>query len=129
MSPRLAVSQAVVEHQGGDMYHLVVQLENQGFLPTYTSEKALEQKSVKPIEVILDLPDNVTLVSGKQKQEIEHLQGRSSEAFNFFSFFAQPGSYRCLLEWVVKGVANCEIKVTAKAERAGVVKTVITLQE
>ncbi len=129
MSPRLAVSQAVVEHQGGDMYHLVVQLENQGFLPTYTSEKALEQKSVKPIEVILDLPDNVTLVSGKQKQEIEHLQGRASEAFNFFSFFAQPGSYRCHLEWVVKGVANCEIKVTAKAERAGVVKTVITLQE
>jgi hypothetical protein len=87
MSPRLAVSQAVVEHQGGDMYHLVVQLENQGFLPTYTSEKALEQKSVKPIEVILDLPDNVTLVSGKRKQEIEHLQGRASEAFNFFSFF------------------------------------------
>ncbi|ABG52087.1 peptidase M14, carboxypeptidase A [Trichodesmium erythraeum IMS101] len=129
MSPRLAVSQVVVEHQGGDMYHLVVQLENQGFLPTYTSEKALEQKSVKPIEVILNLPGNVTLVSGKQKQEIEHLEGRASEAFNFFSFFTKLGGYRCHLEWVVKGVANSEIKVTAKAERAGVVKTVITLPE
>ena len=129
MSPRLAVSQTVVEYQGGDLYHLVVQLENQGFLPTYTSEKALEQKSVKPIEVMLDLPDGVTLVSGKQKQEIDRLQGRSSEAFSFLHWSTQGVSYRCHLEWVVKGVAGCEIKVTAKAERAGVVKTVITLPE
>ncbi|NEQ38709.1 MAG: carboxypeptidase [Okeania sp. SIO3I5] len=129
MSPRLAVSQTVVEYQGGDLYHLVVQLENQGFLPTYTSEKALEQKSVKPIEVILDLPDRVTLVSGKQKQEIDHLQGRSSEAFRFLNWSTQGVSYRCHLEWVVKGVAGCEIEVTAKAERAGVVRTIITLLE
>ncbi len=129
MSPRLAVSQTVVEHQGGNIYHLVVQLENQGFLPTYTSEKALERKSVKPIEVMLDLPDNVTLVSGKQRQEIDHLQGRSNEAFNFFSFFAQGGNYRCHLEWVVKGFAGCEIQVRARGERAGVVKTVIILPD
>jgi len=129
MSPRLAVSQTVVKYQGGDLYHLVVQLENQGFLPTNTSEKALEQKSVKPIEVILDLPDRVTLVTGKQKQEIDHLQGRSSEAFSFLHWSTQGVSYRCHLEWVIKGVAGCEIEVTAKAERAGVVRTIITLPE
>ncbi|MCL2934265.1 MAG: M14 family metallopeptidase [Trichodesmium sp. MAG_R03] len=129
MSPRLVVSQTVVEHQGGDIYHLIVQLENQGFLPTYTSEKALEQKSVKPIEVMLYLPDHVTLVSGKQKQEVDHLQGRSSEAFNFFGFFTQGVSSRCHLEWVVKGVAGYDIEVRVQAERAGVLKTVITLPQ
>ena len=125
MSPRLAVSQTVVLHQGGDIYQIVVQLENQGFLPTYTSEKALAGKSVRPIEVMLTLPDEVILVSGKQLQEIGHLEGRSNKAF---ASSAQGSDYRCHLEWVVKGFAGSEIQVTARAERAGVVKAVITLQ-
>ncbi len=126
MSPRLAFSQTVVEHQGGDIYHVVVQLENQGFLPTYTSAKALQGKSVRPIEVMLTLPENVTLVSGKELQEVGHLEGRANKAF---SSYAQGSDYRCHVEWVVKGLAGCEILVAARAERAGFVNTVISLPE
>ncbi|RQH24985.1 M14 family metallopeptidase [Okeania hirsuta] len=125
MSPRLAVSQMVVEHQGGDIYLVVVQLENQGFLPTYTSEKAREGKSVRPIEVMLTLPESVMLLSGKQLQEIGHLEGRSNKAF---ANSARGNDYRCHVEWVVKGFAGCEIEITAWGQRAGVVKTVITLK-
>lgn len=124
MSPRLAVSQTVVEPQSNNIYRIVLLLENQGFLPTYTSEKALTGKSVRPIEVMLGLPDNLTLVSGKKLQEIGHLEGRSNKAF---ANSAQGTDYRCYVEWVVKGVAGCEIEITVQSERAGVVKTVIIL--
>jgi hypothetical protein len=87
-------------------------------LPTYTSQKALERQSVRPIEVILSLPEGVTLISGQREQEIEHLEGRSNKVFEPFA----PGTdFRRHLEWVVKGEAGSEIEVTAVAERAGTV--------
>jgi hypothetical protein len=43
----------------------VSQVPNNGFLPTYTSRKALERWVVRPIEVELSLPADVSMVSGK----------------------------------------------------------------
>ncbi|MGK7943882.1 MAG: M14 family metallopeptidase, partial [Microcystaceae cyanobacterium] len=53
MSPRLSLSRSEVVAQGGDIYHVTVQWENVGFLPTYTSQKSLERKMVQPIKVVL----------------------------------------------------------------------------
>lgn len=119
MSPRLVLGRTDVIYQGGDIYHVVVQLENQGFLPTYTSQKALERKAVRPIEVSLSLPSGANLISGKLKQDIKHLQGRSNKVT---TLWAQQGTdYRCHVEWVIKGVSGSEIEITAVAERAGTV--------
>ncbi|MGF1480207.1 MAG: M14 family metallopeptidase [Cyanophyceae cyanobacterium] len=124
MSPRLAVARTSVTHQGGDVYHVVVQLENQGFLPTYTSQKALERQAVRPIEVTLSLPEEATLVSGKPLQEIGHLEGRSNKAL---SSTANGNDYRCHIEWVVKAASGSQVQITAKAERAGTVRQNLTL--
>jgi murein tripeptide amidase MpaA len=124
MSPRLVLACTQVTYQGGDIYHVVVQWENQGFLPTYTSQKALERQSVRPIEVILSLPEEVSLISGQLEQEIEHLEGRSNKVFEPFA----PGTdFRRHLEWVVKGPPGSEIEVTAVAERAGTVSCSLRL--
>jgi murein tripeptide amidase MpaA len=119
MSPRLALARTEVTYQGGDIYHVIVQWENQGFLPTYTSQKALERQSVRPIEVILSLPSEVTLISGQLEQEIEHLEGRANKVFESL---ASGTDYRRHLEWVVKGPSGSEIEITAVAERAGTVR-------
>jgi murein tripeptide amidase MpaA len=124
ISPRLAIARSVVTAQGENIFHIVVQWENQGFLPTYTSQKALERKSVRPIEVVLTLPETVVLVSGLLKQEIPHLEGRSNKAF---ASLASGLDYRRHLEWVVKGPLGTEIQVTAYGERAGTVQTTLTL--
>lgn len=116
MSPRLAISRTTVTHQGGDVYRVVVQLENQGFLPTYTSQKALERKAVRPIEVSISLPEGKTLISGKQTQEIEHLEGRSNKAYRSL---AKGIDYRRHVEWVIKAASGTEIEIVARAERAG----------
>ena len=125
MSPLLAISRTVVTHQGGNIYHIVVQLENQGFLPTYTSQKALERQAVQPIEVTLTLPEEVTLVSGKQKQEIGQLEGRANKASRSL---AEGTDYRTHVEWVIKAASGREIQFTAQAERAGTVRTTIILE-
>ena len=109
----------------GDIYHVVVQWQNQGFLPTYTSQKALERQSVRPIEVILSLPEGVTLISGQLEQEIEHLEGRTNKAFEKL---ASGTDFRRHVEWVVKGFPGSEIEVTAVAERAGTVRCRLRLE-
>ncbi len=119
MSPRLAVARTQVTYQGGDIYHITVQWENQGFLPTYTSQKALEGKVVRPIEVILTLPEGASLISGHLEQEIGHLEGRSNKVFEKM---AQGNDFRRHVEWVVKAKAFSEVEVSAVAERAGTVR-------
>ncbi len=125
MSPRLVVERTEVTYQGGDIYHVVVQWSNQGFLPTYTSRKALERQSVRPIEVILSLPEGVTLISGQLEQEIEHLEGRANKAFEKL---ALGTDFRRHVEWVVKGSSGTAIEVIAVAERAGTVRCRLRLE-
>ena len=124
MSPLLAISRLDLKSEGNGIYHLVLQLENQGFLPTYTSKKALERKIVRPIQVKLNLADEVSLIVGKLEQEIGHLEGRSNKVY---SSLAHGLDYRCTVEWVIKGVSGQEIEIIAIAERAGTVRQKVIL--
>ncbi len=124
MSPLLAISRLDLKSEGNGIYHLVLQLENQGFLPTYTSKKALERKIVRPIQVKLNLADDVSLIVGKLEQEIGHLEGRSNKVY---SSLAHGLDYRCTVEWVIKGVSGQEIEIIAIAERAGTVRQKVIL--
>ena len=129
MSPRLAIAQMKISHQGSDIYHLVIQIENQGFLPTYTSQKTLERKAVRAIEVMLSLPEGVTLISGQREQNIEHLEGRSNKAFSSFVSSGGGIDYRRHLEWVIKGPEKSNFEVMIYSERAGTIRTQICLED
>ncbi|MEB3173615.1 MAG: M14 family metallopeptidase [Cyanobacteriota bacterium] len=124
LSPRLALSQVRLTPQGGDIYHLVVQWENQGFLPTYTSKKALERKAVRPIEVSLSLAPGAKLISGHLHQDLPHLEGRSNK---FYESLADGSDYRRHLEWVIQGPQGAPIQISAYGERCGTVVTSLTL--
>ncbi|MDJ0696776.1 hypothetical protein [Mastigocoleus sp. MO_188.B34] len=119
MSPYVVLGRADVIYQGSDIYYVMIQLENQGFLPTYTGQKALERGAVKPIEVNLSLPSGVSLVSGQLKQNIKHLEGRSNKVTQLWA--KQGTDYRCHVEWVIKGASGSEIEISAVGERSGTV--------
>lgn len=119
------MAHTAVTYQGSDIYHVVVQLENQGFLPTYTSKKSQERSCVKPIEVSLSLPEGGSLIGGQLKQEVGHLEGRSNKAKKNL---AQGSDYRCHVEWVLKANPGSELQITALSKRAGTVSTLLTLQ-
>lgn len=122
ISPRLGIRHLKVESQGSDVFHLVVVVENNGFLPTYTSKKAQEREIVRPLEVELELPEGVTLVSGQRRHELGQLEGRSNKLFGG----GTPTDNLCKAEWVLKGAAGVQVKLTVRSPRAGVVhKTVV----
>jgi len=77
--------------------------------------------------VELSLPAEFTLISGKRKQEIEHLEGRSNKLFNWFTG-SSPTDNRTSLEWVVSGPAVVQVELTVRAQRAGTLRRAISLE-
>ncbi len=126
MAPLLAVRRVDVAPQGGDVYHVTLLLENEGFLPTHTSKKGAERKIVRPIRVELDLPDGASLIMGEADQEVGQLEGRANKAFGGFGM-PSPTDNQRVVEWVVRAPGGSALKVTARAERAGTVRRTIPL--
>src|SRR5579859_557701 len=128
LSPFLTAARTTIEPIGEQVYHITVVLENGGFLPTYTSKKTLERKAVRPLEAELSLPDGAKLISGKARQEMGHLEGRSNKLWNWF-VGSSPTDNRCKLDWVVTGPAGAQLTLTVSSQRAGTLRQEIVLKE
>ncbi|MEN9278875.1 MAG: hypothetical protein Q6K92_10775, partial [Thermostichus sp. DG_1_5_bins_95] len=133
MSPRLALARSQVHPLGKaaggsqSLFRVVVQYENQGFLPTYTSQKALERKAVRPIQVSLNLPQGSTLILGSPKQELGHLEGRANKAYGEVMSSGTGIDYRRKVEWMIQAAEGSSLEIVARAERAGTVRTTVLL--
>jgi hypothetical protein len=101
-------------------------VQNNGFLPTYTSKKALERKCVRPLEVELALPEGSSLVSGQLRQDVGHLEGRSNKIWGRGAGGSLTDNL-CKIEWVLKGPHRSAVDVTVRSQRAGVVRRSIVL--
>jgi murein tripeptide amidase MpaA len=126
-SPRLAIKLVRVEAVAAQTYRLVAVLENTGFLPTYTSAKALEKKAVEPIRVKLNLPDGARLIAGETVQTVGHLEGRSNKLESLFG--APFGDQEKKLEWVIGAPSGTSIGLEAISQRAGTVRQKIELAQ
>jgi len=126
LCPYLSISKLAVSRQSDEVFHILAVIENNGFLPTYTSKRALEQNDVRPIAAELDLPEGVSLVSGERRRELGQLEGRSNKIWVWFSHGA-PTDNRCKVEWVLKGPRGASVQLTVRSQRAGVVRRTITL--
>jgi hypothetical protein len=128
LNPYLSMPRLTLSPLGNGTYHIEAVIQNNGFLPTYTSQKALERQAVRPIEVELSLQAGVTLVSGKQKQQIAHLEGRSNKISILWSS-PSPTDNRTSLEWVVSGPEAAQLELIVRAQRAGTLRSSIVLGE
>lgn len=127
MSPRLTLPVLEVQVLGDKLYKVVAVVENAGFLPTYVSQKALDRKMLRPLTVSLELPESSEIVTGEQKFELKHLEGRSNKLTISPFQRGYESDYRVKVEWVVQGHPGTELTVEAWAERAGRVRKQITL--
>lgn len=125
-SPRLQAKLVKVEKAGSDIFRIVVVLENTGFLPTYTSAKALEKKAVEGIRVKLLVPEGAKLLAGEVIADIGHLEGRSNKVETVFG--APYGDQEKKLEWVVQAQRGTALQMEAVAQRAGTVRITIRLE-
>jgi hypothetical protein len=117
-----------VEGLGETSFLLRLVLQNTGFLPTSVSDKAVERKAVRDVEVELDLPDGARLVAGDVKTEIGQLKGRIDKRSTTWWGNDESTSDLAKLEWVIEAAAGTEIGLTAGNLRAGTIRRRVTLE-
>ena len=103
-------------------------LQNSGWLPTNVTEKAVERKAVRDLEVELDLPDGARLVSGEVRTELGQLKGRVEKRSTTWWANDESTNDLAKLEWVVEAPAGTEIGLEARHPRAGTVRRRVKLQ-
>ncbi len=127
MSPLLRVSEATAEPLGHDLYKLTVTVQNQGFLPTAGSKRAADRGVVRPIEVVLDLPEGAALLIGKARTEIGQLEGRQNKIWASPFVPGYPTDYQRTLEYLVRAPAGASLTVVARSDRAGTHRQAVRL--
>jgi murein tripeptide amidase MpaA len=122
ISPKLAVYAATVEPLGDALYKVRLVVQNTGWLPTYITKKALEKKLVRGVIAEIELPDGATLQLGKPREELGQLEGRAYKPSAANVWNADPTDDRAKVEWVVHAPQGGTVRLTARHERAGVVR-------
>lgn len=128
MLPRLSLHTLEVERlsDSGD-FRIRLIVENSGFMPTYTSEQGRSRQAARPVRVELVLPETVRILSGQEKKELGHLQGRSSRLSVSALYAASPTDNRAWTEWVLRGASGQVVEVHVLSDRAGSLHETVTL--
>jgi len=130
ISPRLVLRETKVTSLGGNSYRIRLVIQNEGWLPTYVTKKALERKLTRGVMAEITLPKGVSLEAGKEREELGELEGRAYKTA-FPDEAEESTTERAKVEWVVrakKGTKGTKIKLLARHERAGTVRTEVVLK-
>ena len=127
VSPLLEVRSLEVEKLASDSFLVRLVLQNSGWLPTSVTEKAVERKIVRPIEVELELPEGARLVGGEMKTEAGQLQGRAQKRSTTWWGNDESTTDLAKLEWVIEAPAGTEVGIEARHQRAGTLRRRVML--
>jgi hypothetical protein len=126
--PRLEVLRAEVRSLGGDTWRVRFAVANAGYLPSYVTKRSLERKTARGTVFNIVLPAGVALISGRERVVGAHLEGHAPKAsLQAFLPTREFTADRAVVEWVVSGPRGAAIALTASADRAGTVRTEVTL--
>jgi len=127
ISPKLVLRETSVTSLSADSFRVRFVVQNEGWLSTYVTKKALEKNTTRGVIAEITLPKGASLESGKEREELGELEGRAY--INSFAGEAtESTSDRVKVEWVVKAKKGTKVKLLAKHDRAGVVKVDVILK-
>ncbi len=126
ISPKLELYDIRTNAVGDGVYKIRMVVHNTGWLPSYVTKKALEKKVVRDLVCEIELPEGAKLVTGKTREEYGQLEGRAYKE-------ALPGGDdvtddRIKIEWIIRAPAGGVVKITARHQRAGTVRTEVLLE-
>jgi murein tripeptide amidase MpaA len=125
ISPQLELYEASATPLGKDTYRILLVVHNTGWLPTYVTKKALEKRVARGVVCEIELPDGAVLETGRPREELGQLEGR---AYKPAAASADDGTDdRAKIEWVIRAPQGGTVQVTARHERAGVVRAELKL--
>jgi murein tripeptide amidase MpaA len=126
--PKLEVLRAEVRALGPDTWRVRFAVANSGYLPAYVTQRARERKTVRGTIFNIHLPEGCTLVTGKERVQAAHLEGHAPKTSQqAFLPNREVTADRAVVEWVVRGPRGAPITLVATADRAGTVRTEVTL--
>ncbi|MDE2147030.1 MAG: carboxypeptidase [Burkholderiales bacterium] len=126
--PRLELLRTEVRALGEDTWRVRFAVANSGWLPAYVTQRARERKVVRGTVFQIHLPPGVSLVSGRERVEAGHLEGHAPKTSQqAFLPNLEVTADRAVVEWVVRGPRGTALALTATADRAGTVRTEVTL--
>jgi len=130
--PRLELLRTEVRALGDDTWRVRLAVCNSGWLPAYVSKRALERKTVRGVIFEIHLPEDasagVTLLGGKERMEGPQLEGHAPKtALQAFVPSREITADRAVGEWVVRAPKGTRLALSARAERAGAVRTEVSL--
>jgi|FLYN01.1.fsa_nt_gi murein tripeptide amidase MpaA len=129
ISPRLELFDVHETALGEQNYHIRLVVQNTGWLPTYVSKKTLDKKIVRGVICEIELPDGASLKTGKQREDIGQLEGRCYTPPTPSPFDTSGETRdRAKVEWVVNAPNGGKVRLIARHERAGVVRTEVELK-
>ena len=128
--PRLALLRAEVRALGADTWRVRLAVANTGYLSAAVTARAKEREVVRGVMFEIELPadGSASLVTGKSRMEGPHLAGHAPQAtqLSFLPTDEITGD-RAVAEWIVRAPHGTRLALSARAERAGVVRTEVTL--
>jgi hypothetical protein len=127
ISPLLEVRSLDVEQLGETSFLVRLVLQNTGWLPTNVTEKAVERKAVRDLEIELDLPEGARLVGGELKTEAGQLKGRVEKRSTTWWANDESTTDLAKAEWVIEAPAGTEIGIEARHQRAGTIRRSVKL--
>jgi hypothetical protein len=126
--PKLEVLRAEVRALGPDTWRVRFAVANSGYLPAYVTRRAIERKTVRGTVFQIHLPAGASLASGLERVLAPNLEGHAPKAsLQAFLPNRELTGDRAVVEWVVRGAVGTRIGLTATADRAGTVRTEVTL--
>ena len=127
-SPKMELVVAEAEALGADTWRVRLVVQNTGWLPSYVSKRALERKIVRGVVAEIALPPGGELLAGKRRVEAGQLEGKAYKhtGVSFWPDYNVTDD-RVKIEWVVRAAAGARIDLVASHERAGTVRTSVTL--
>lgn len=128
ISPRLEIYEASVRCLGDGTYRVLLVVHNTGWLPTYVTQKALDNKLVRGCICEIELPEGATLETGRPREELGQLEGRAYKPSAPTRRQGDATKDRAKVEWVVRAPGGGTVKLLARHERAGVVRSEVNLQ-
>ncbi len=122
--PRLQV-ETRCQDLGNHLYRVELVIDNAGWLPTYGSQKALNQRVVPGIKVLLTWPG--PLLEGKREQEVGQLEGVSGHPVSPLWSKGDYANRRTKVSWVVQACQPGLLGWQVQHERAGCCRGHLTL--
>ncbi len=127
--PLLQVTEARVEKVADKVFKVYAQVSNTGFMSTNVTKMAVKIKVAKPVVAEISLPEGVELVTGREKVNLGHLEGRSAKLVQPRVIGADViDKTKSSVEWIVRADDPVEVSIVTRCPRAGTDRVKVTLQ-